>query len=280
MRITFSDICRGSVMAARWILFVGVLFWIVTLVAGENTGSGPVYTVFIQTENDADSILIVQQGAAALIDAGEPQDAPHILEVLEQYQVEKLDYFILTHYDQDHAGGAQEVLQSVPAERVIQPYYTPTEAVQELNLFLSQQKIPVHYPTHTMRLRCGEIQFLVYPPLEKNYSDKNNFSLAVLVQHDQVDMLFTGDALRKRCEELMQVDWPDIDLYKVPYHGRASSATPAMFALLQPQYAVVTSAAADEAVVQSAQDCGSTLLYTAAKDVVFISNGKQLQLDE
>ena len=267
-------------LAAAWALFLGILFLAVVLVTGENSGSGPVQTVFIQTQNDADCILIVQNGAAILIDTGEQQDAAHILEVLDQYNVEKLNYVILTHYDQDHIGGAQQILEEVSVEKVVQPYYTATETIKDLTDFLDRSSIPVLYPTRTMRLKAGEIQFLVYPPLEKNYNDKNNYSLAVLVQHGQVDMLFAGDALRKRCEELMMVDWPEIDLYKVPYHGRANRATQAMFELLKPTYAVVTAETADTAVIEAARDCGSELFYTREKDVIFVSDGEQLHLSE
>ena len=70
-----------------------------------------------------------------------------------------------------------------------------------MNDALQQAHIPVIYPTRTLRMRAGQIRFLVYPPLEKHYNDENNYSLAVLVQHGRVNELFAGDALRKRGEE-------------------------------------------------------------------------------
>lgn len=277
--MNIHDIIRKVGMVLGWGLFLGALAAILWLVADRTkAGSGPVTTVCIQTENDADSILLVQDGAAILIDAGEEVDAPHILKVLRQYNVEELDYFILTHGDQDHVGGAAQVLAEVPAKRVVQPYYEAGETVDALNASLEQAGVPITYPTRTLRLRAGEIRFLVYPPLEGHYNDTNNYSLAILVQHGQVNQLFTGDILRKRSEELLQTDWPAVDLYKVPHHGRANSATETLFDVLQPRFAVVTAASSDKAVREAAQRNDTQLFYTAYGDCTFVSDGNTLQV--
>lgn len=261
-----------------WCLFLGALAGVLYFFLEErNNGSGPVTTVCIHTQNDADSILIVQDDAAILIDAGEEADAAHILEVMRQYGVETLDYFILTHGDKDHVGGAAKVLAEIPAKTVIQPYYEAGSEVQALNDALKQARVPVIYPTRTLRMRAGQIRFLVYPPLEKHYNDENNYSLAVLVQHGHVNELFAGDALRKRGEELLLIDWPVIDLYKVPHHGRANGSSEKLFDNLQPHFAVVTAKTADKAVVNAAQRNETQLFYTAQGDCVFISDAEQLQ---
>lgn len=261
-----------------WCLFLGALAGVLYFFLDErNNGSGSVTTVCIQTQNDADSTLIVQNGAAILIDAGEEADAAHILEVMRQYGVETLDYFILTHGDKDHVGGAAKVLAKIPAKTVIQPYYEAGSEVQTLNDVLKQACVPVIYPTRTLRMHAGQIRFLVYPPLEKHYNDENNYSLAVLVQHGHVNELFAGDALRKRGEELLLIDWPVIDLYKVPHHGRANGSSEKLFDTLQPHFAVVTAQTADKAIVNAAQRNETQLFYTAQGDCVFISDAEQLQ---
>lgn len=275
------EMVRKCGVVLGWVLFLGALaaaLWYVS--DRSDAGGGPVTTVCIQTRHDADSILLVQEGAAVLIDAGEESDAPHILEVLQQYGVETLDYFILTHGDKDHVGGAAQVLSQVPARRVIESYYDAGQLVDELNTMLEQAGIPVVYPTRTLRLRAGQMRLLVYPPLEGHYSDDNNESLAILMQHGQVNQLFAGDALRKRSEELLLTDWPAVDLYKVPHHGRANSATEALFDALQPQFAVVTAGSADQAVLQAAQRSHTRLFYTSEGDCTFVSDGVSLRVQQ
>lgn len=278
MSIYFIRKC-GVVLG--WLLFLVMLASTLSITTDLNSsGSGPLTTVCIQTENDADSILLVQQGAAILIDAGEEIDAPHILEVLREYGVGQLDYFILTHGDKDHVGGAIQILSEVPARRVIEPYYEAGESVEALNDFLEQENIPITYPTRTLRFRAGTFRVLIYPPLEKHYNDANNYSLAVLIQHDKVNQLFAGDALRKRSEELLQTDWGSVELYKVPHHGRANSATDKLFNAVQPKFAVITAGAADTAILEAAKRNKTQLFYTSDNDCVFISDGNILQVQQ
>lgn len=261
-----------------WCVFLGALGAAVLAVsAPSRQAQGPVTAVCIQTQDDADATLLVQDGAAVLIDTGEDVDAPHILEVLAQYGVTKLDYLILSHPDADHIGGAVQVLSQIPADRVVQPYYTEEdERLTALDAWLEEQGVSVLYPTHTQTLRAGGMRLLVYPPLEKHYRETNNYSLAVLVQHGKVNMMFPGDALRKRSEELLHTDWPAIDLYKVAHHGRANAATEALFEALRPNYAVVTATSADQAVLDAADRQGAQLYYTAQGDCMFVSDGSTL----
>lgn len=231
----------------------------------------------MQTHDDADATILYQQGAAVLIDTGEEEDAAAIIARLEQLGISRLDYLILSHPDADHIGGALDILQTIQVGCVVQPYGPEgNDRLSELNGWLSDHDIPVLYPTRTRRVKAGQMQLLIYPPLEKRYNDTNNYSLAVLARHGNVTMLFAGDALRQRSAELLQIDWPSIDLYKVPHHGRANRNTQALFRALHPAHAVVTSDSADRAVLDGAQECGTTLFYTALGDCIFVSDGKTL----
>ena len=117
--------------------------------------------------------------------------------------------------------------------------------------------------------------------LEKSYRDSNNYSLAVLIRHEGVQMLFAGDAVEKRTKELLKIHWPQqLDLYKVPYHGRGNPKTKELFDLLQPKIAVVTSDSADEAILEGCQQWKSELYFTSEEDLNFISDGKSMQKHE
>ena len=141
---------------------------------------------------------------------------------------------------------------------------------------LADAGIPILYPAHNMHISAGEIDINCYPSLEKHYSDENNYSLAVLIKHHDVNMLFTGDALRIRSEELERIHWKDITLYKVPHHGRSNSQSINLFEDVNPQIAVVTSDECDRDITKAAQNCNSTLLFTRPDGLSFVSDGKTL----
>lgn len=69
---------------------------------------------------EGDSILIIVPGGkSVLIDAGDAGKGRVIIEVLQRYNVQQLDYFIGTHPHPDHLGGADEVLKATKVLNVI-----------------------------------------------------------------------------------------------------------------------------------------------------------------
>jgi len=58
----------------------------------------------------ADAFLLRMSRHAVLIDAGEDDDAPEILDYLADNGITELDCLILTHFDKRSIGGAQELL--------------------------------------------------------------------------------------------------------------------------------------------------------------------------
>ena len=69
----------------------------------------------------ADSILIMCDGEAALIDAGENNAGNKILNYLEKQEINKLKYVIGTHPDSDHIGGMDTVINGIEVENIILP---------------------------------------------------------------------------------------------------------------------------------------------------------------
>src|SRR5438132_9957237 len=69
---------------------------------------------------EGDSILIISPtGKSVLIDAGDAGKGKVVLDALKRYKIERLDYFIATHPHPDHIGGADEVLNAIKVNTVI-----------------------------------------------------------------------------------------------------------------------------------------------------------------
>ena len=62
---------------------------------------------------------------AVLIDAGSADDAPALLQELEDRQVTRLDALVLSYFSPLRMGGAAQVLRSIPTEAVYAPDYDP-----------------------------------------------------------------------------------------------------------------------------------------------------------
>ena len=48
-----------------------------------------------------------------MIDTGEAENAPRILEALKEKNVDHLDALIISHFDKDHVGGAAQILENI-----------------------------------------------------------------------------------------------------------------------------------------------------------------------
>lgn len=273
---------RKAAVVSAWIALILILGAAYRAVGGRfflSEENGETQVRILQTKEDADCIIIGNGVKAVMIDAGEAQDGERILEVLQEMGVETLDALILTHPDLDHVGGASAVLQAVAVDKVIVPYYNgEKEELDAVKNYCKKAGIQVYCPNHVWKMNVGYVNLLICPPQEKHYKESNNYSLAVLAEHGSVRMFFGGDALRKRSEELLLMNLPEVSLYKVPHHGRANSASDEMFEALQPVYAVVTSKTADEEIVRCGRQYGSRLLFSGEADVVFQSDGKHLIL--
>jgi len=69
----------------------------------------------------AASHLVVDDGRAAFVDTGASPAAPRLLAALDELGIarEQVDYLFLTHVHLDHAGGAGQLMQSLPNARAV-----------------------------------------------------------------------------------------------------------------------------------------------------------------
>ncbi|MFZ0064232.1 MAG: ComEC/Rec2 family competence protein [Pyrinomonadaceae bacterium] len=76
---------------------------------------------------NGDSILIISPtGTTVLVDAGDTGKGKVVLEALQRYKVQQIDYFIATHPHPDHLGGADEVIKGTKVLNVIDNGLEPT----------------------------------------------------------------------------------------------------------------------------------------------------------
>lgn len=226
---------------------------------------------------DADSILLRQGEHTILIDTGEEKDGKYLIQSLQKKGITKIDYLILTHPDKDHIGGASQILDVFPVGTVIQSFFEKgSERQARWNEKLKEKNIEPWEPKEVQQVDCGEFQCTIYPPEKEHYKKDNNYSLMVLVKHGEVNMLFAGDALKKRLKEAMAYDLPQIDLYKVSHHGRENALSGEFLRKIAPRYAVITSDQGDEELLAELEALHTSLYFTDKGDVRFFSDGEQV----
>ncbi len=90
--------------------------------------SGKEFQVHYIDVGQGDSTLIkFPDGKTMLIDAGEEEYGDDVVTYLQKENVTKLDYFVLTHSDSDHVGGAQAVLEAFEVQNIYRPFQLACE---------------------------------------------------------------------------------------------------------------------------------------------------------
>ena len=228
---------------------------------------------FINVGN-ADAIAIeLPNGEHMLIDSGDNNNTSR--EALISYldnnffesgEEKTFDYFVLTHSDADHVGGAALVLQTYKIEKCFRPnQYTEAEAV-EYNITdsknivttqvfqrfvnaLEEENCEVEFFTVNSDINFSDFDINFIAPLETIYSDVNNYSPVMILTYAGVKTMFTGDAEKEVEEALLNLydgytgeyasSVLDIDILKVGHHGSDTSSTENFIKALSPSYAVI-----------------------------------------
>lgn len=221
---------------------------------------------------------------AVLIDAGSADDAPTLLQELEDRQVTRLDALVLSYFSPLRMGGAPQVLRSIPTEAVYAPDYDPPADSQgdyrRLLQAIEDAGIPVQLPDEKGdTLTLGDAQLTLERPLQGHYeATEGDYSLAASLEHGVFSFLFPGDAGEQRLGELMAQLPLSHTVLVLPEQGAVHENTEAFLRAVDPQAAVLTGAKAPSeellTLLNGMEDLKLRDLYcTADGDLTFTSNG-------
>ena len=190
----------------------------------------------------ADAIVLQSETGTVVIDCGEKGDGKKIVNLLEESGRTSIDYLIITHFDQDHVGGAPKVLNSIDVKNLITPNYEGNnDEYQKYVKTIDSLGIQPQKLTDDLSFTLDDVKYTVYAPEKDFYgedeSSENNFSLVTKAVHHKNTLLFTGDAMEERLDEIMDIG--KCTLLKVPYHGRKLDNLGDFLKAVEPKCAVV-----------------------------------------
>lgn len=275
-------------------LFAMLLFLVCILVSGCSSGATetasqlPVFHIKMLKIGKADTALLYMEGEeeAVVIDVGESDDGPEIVEKLEELGIIRISHLIITHYDKDHIGGAPYVLEHVPVGQVIQPdYYTTGDNFEAYQEAVKRYVNDICTVSENMTFSVGCLSFSLYPENdpENQYfgeGEDNSRSLVTMVSYQNKRFLFTGDIEEKRIELLLD---SEIDLgcdwIKIPHHGRFNGQTKSLLKAVGAKDGVICCSEknpADKKTVDEVVKAGMTCWITADGDITFTCDGENI----
>ena len=241
------------------------------------------------------SMLRTEEGVVCFLDGGSADVSGvgtyQILPFLKSKGIRKVDYWVLSHLDEDHVSGFYEVLEAgyrIDAV-VISAQMPEDEAKERLLGALAQYEVPVievcggevlqlHknsgggiFPSAlpSSEMAGGAVLQFISPDASTPVYDCNGASLVCLYEDAHVRALWTGDIGADQEKWLLKSGrLQNIDIYKAAHHGSKYSNSEEYLKILSPKLSVISCGKnnryghPDAEAVEHIQAAGSRIFYT------------------
>ena len=204
-------------------------------------GSDSSLTAYFIDVGQADSALIVCDGAAMLIDGGNASDSDLVYTFLKNHEVSHLDYIVATHGHADHVGGLAGALNYATADTALCPVTEyDSKAFASFVKYLGKQGVSITVPSSGDSFKLGSADVKVVGPIYPS-DETNNTSIVMKVAYGATSFLFAGDAERIEEADILEAGY-DISatVLKVGHHGSDTSTTYPFLREIMPQYAIIS----------------------------------------
>lgn len=218
-------------------------------VAADPRKEGELRIHFLDVGQGDCTILEFPDGKTAIIDAGPPDSGSsrNLVLYAKALKIEKFDYLIATHTDQDHCGGFTRLLEEVSADCAYLPGVEPETAGATYQSFYrkitAQAKIVKESRRYASISGAGYYMVFLSPHSREVQTgvDENDASAVIWLDYGGVSALFSGDISSAVESSLLSeyaldptiFDPPDglrvsldsSEILKVAHHGSAYSSS-------------------------------------------------------
>lgn len=198
------------------------------------------YRVTVLDVGQGQCVLLQSDGKTYMVDCGSDDNeaaADTAVAFLHCQGIFHLDGIILTHYDKDHVGGVQYLLQRMETDVLILPQEIGRDAWDDL--ILANYNGSVVRLQDDLQISWRNAQITVF----SSWTNKsgNESSACVLFHTEKCDILITGDRSITGEKFLLQMEnIPKLDALVVGHHGAASSTGEALLQQTQPDTALIS----------------------------------------
>lgn len=195
--------------------------------------------VYFIDVGQADCILLKNGEHNMLIDAGNNEDGPKLVNYLNELNVNKFDYVVATHAHEDHIGGMDDIINNFTVDKFFMPdVLTTTKTFEDILDALLIHDMKYDTVKKEEEFLFGEAKVKVIYVGNKE-GDLNDTSIVLKVTYGNNSFLFTGDATSNVEKEILDDDIKS-DVLKVAHHGSNYSSTNDFLDAVNPSYAVIS----------------------------------------
>lgn len=208
---------------------------------GAAAASGELAVHFLDV-GQADCTLLVCDGEAMVIDAGNNGDANAIKEYLYGQGISELKYAVGTHPHEDHIGSMDMVVGLWPPESLFLPQVeADSETFRDVLHAAEEKEVPITRPVIGQTYSLGGGSFTILGPLTDYGENLNDWSVVLKFTYGDCSFLFSGDAEAEAEGDLCDSGQDlSADVYQVGHHGSSTSTSQEFLDRVSPAYAVIS----------------------------------------
>jgi len=274
---------RGEASAMRKLFWS--FFLVVSLLLAVSHAQASELEMIFFNAGKADACLLKTENSTVLIDTGKNKFGKEIVSYLEENRINEIDVLFITHFDKDHVGGADKVLEEITVHQIYEPDYTSdSKQYVQYKEAVASSGAEVITLSQNAAFELDGVTYVIDVANQKYYGEdeENDFSLVISARHGEKAFLFAGDAENPRLSELLMEGVGNHDLLKVPHHGKAENLSASFFEAVMPAYSIITSDEEDleEASVVNALKQYGKVYLTHYGSVKVFSDGTSLTVEQ
>lgn len=289
--VAFTGVKWGKKAASVALVILAVVF------LGYHSRNGLTITCLDIGQGDC-CVLKMPGGENFLIDGGSSNKKNtavcQILPYLKNQGIATLDGIFVSHTDQDHVSGIEELLElcaqnlaTVRVKNLILPDWNTTgEEYEKLKMLAEQTGILVQTAREGNLLKTKEAQIEILAPENgADGSDTNEDGMVMEVHFGKFRGLFTGD-IGAETEKKLLDSMEDVDFLKVAHHGSKYSTCQGFLDVVSPEIAVISCSAKNTYghpsadTIKRLEDCGAQVEYTMKNGAITVqTDGEGIWLD-
>jgi competence protein ComEC len=234
----------------------------------------------------ADSILILNNDTAMLIDAGNNADGPLLVDYIKnKLKINKIDIVVGTHPHEDHIGGIDDIINNFDIEDIYLPeVITTTKTFEDMITAIENKDLAISIPEIGEKFKLGEADFeVIYTGTDDK--DLNATSIIINMLYGEKTYLFTGDTTEEVEDTILNKNI-DIDVLKVAHHGSRYSSSYEFLKIATPEYAIVSVGEENsyehphqEAINRIKKHTNNIYMTKDVGTILLTSDGKEIEIE-
>ena len=161
---------------------------------------------------------------------------------LQQRGIKNIDHLVISHSDNDHAGGVSGLLEHIKVNQIF--YGSSLKQLPVLSHQSSQNKItePIQSCHQGVSWQWHHLQFKFLAPIPNLDTESNNDqSCVLLITYKDQKLLFTGDISSLVESQLLTSETQNLQLLIAPHHGSKTSSSAALLTHSKPDVILISS---------------------------------------